>query len=514
MALMSNLKIRTKLTVVFSSVIAVFVIGFILIFLSLGTINRGMNDIYTKGLIGIENLIEADRDAYQSSIAVSMALLHLDAEDPAVLEEDFKAIDENLAQVKERFTVFEKVFMESVGVKTADFSAFDENYAILVRLSGTLKEALRSFDADEAKAVYTGEYAAAFDKMRGAMDNLTNVMLEETERNYAASADAYRAILRFLMLCLACIVLVSVFFGVLLTVIIAGAVDRLIAFAGKIGGGDLTAQFDAAFLKQRDEFGDLSRGLENMKEKVGNVIANAHDVSRNLKQGSVELGSTAQELSQGSSEQASVAEQVSSSMEQMRGTILQSTENAGETNKIAIKAAGDAEKSNAAVSDAIRMMNEIASKITIIEEISSQTNLLALNAAIEAARAGEHGKGFAVVASEVRKLAERSKVAAEEIGVLSRSTVTASTNVGTMLGLLVPDIRKTADLVQEISAASVEQKSGVDETTSAIMQLDSVIQQNASMSEELASTAESLSAQAEQLSDLLMYFTVKNLRQE
>jgi len=195
-------------------------------------------------------------------------------------------------------------------------------------------------------------------------------------------------------------------------------------------------------------------------------------------------------------------------MEQMGSNINQNADNALQTDKIAIKAAADAGETGKAVTEAVDAMTEIASRISIIEEIARQTNLLALNAAIEAARAGEHGKGFAVVASEVRKLAERSQKAAGEIGELSSSSVSTAQQAGEMLGKLVPDIKKTAELVQEINAASNEQKSGAEQINKAIMQLDTVIQQNASASEEMASTSEELSGQAEQLQSTIEFFRV------
>jgi methyl-accepting chemotaxis protein len=509
MQIVGNLKIRVKLAIVFSTIIAVFVAGFALVYLSLAKINDGTMFIYTRGLIGTDKLIEADRDAYQSSIAIAFALLHSGSADQAAIDTDFKNIDENLGQIQERFSVFEKIYAETGFAKTDDFKVFSDNYALLIKLTDKIKVLYKAGSIAEAKALYLGEYAPVFDTMRTSMNNLTETMLASTDKRYQENLALYRSILMMLGLSLLVIVVVSVLFGLLLSGAIVGSVDRLKVFAARIGDGDLTAVLDARIMVQKDEFGDLSRSLDDMKEKFSDVIASARDVSRSLKEGSVELSGTAQGLSQGASEQASIAEEVSSSMEEMRGTIQQSADNAGETDKIAVKSAEDAMLSSAAVSDAVRMMNDIASKITIIEEIARQTNLLALNAAIEAARAGEHGKGFAVVASEVRKLAERSQSAAEEIGVLSRSTVTASTTVGGMLESLVPDIRKTADLVQEISAASHEQRTGVEQTTSAIMQLDSVIQQNASISEQLASTSEALSAQAEQLATLLSYFRVE-----
>lgn len=236
------------------------------------------------------------------------------------------------------------------------------------------------------------------------------------------------------------------------------------------------------------------------------IVGNVSNAAENVGAGSQQISSTAQQLSQGSSEQASSVEEVSSSMEEMGSNIQQNTDNANQTEKIARKASDDAKESGQAVTQTVEAMNQIAGKISIIEEIARQTNLLALNAAIEAARAGEHGKGFAVVASEVRKLAERSQNAAGEINELAGSSVAVAEKAGGMLEQLVPDIQKTADLVQEISVASREQNSGAQQINSAIQQLDKVVQQNASASEELASSSEEMSSQAEELQQAIAFF--------
>jgi methyl-accepting chemotaxis protein len=201
-------------------------------------------------------------------------------------------------------------------------------------------------------------------------------------------------------------------------------------------------------------------------------------------------------------------------MEQMAANIRQNADNAMQTEKIAVKSSKDAQEGGAAVINTVKAMKDIAEKISIIEEIARQTNLLALNAAIEAARAGEHGKGFAVVASEVRKLAERSQSAAAEISDLSSSSVEVAEKAGEMLNQMVPDIQRTAELVQEIAAASKEQDTGAEQVNMAIQQLDQVIQQNASASEEMASTSEELSSQAEQLQDTIGFFKLANNNQQ
>ncbi|KQO83585.1 methyl-accepting chemotaxis protein [Rhizobium sp. Leaf262] len=283
-----------------------------------------------------------------------------------------------------------------------------------------------------------------------------------------------------------------------------GNLRNTASVANEIADGNLT--ITPKPLSDKDTLG-LS--LERMVERLRGVVSDALAAADNVSSGSQELSASSEQLSQGATEQASSAEEASASMEQMAANIKQNADNAAQTEKIARQSSKDAEASGEAVGRAVSAMRTIAEKISIVQEIARQTDLLALNAAVEAARAGEHGKGFAVVASEVRKLAERSQAAAAEISSLSGETVQVATEAGDMLNRLVPDIRKTAELVSEISAACREQDIGASQINEAIQQLDLVTQQNSGASEEMSATSEELAAQAEELQASIAFFKVE-----
>jgi methyl-accepting chemotaxis protein len=282
-------------------------------------------------------------------------------------------------------------------------------------------------------------------------------------------------------------------------------VNEAISVLQEVEKGNLSKKIEGNYKGQLDSFKNT---VNNTTSKLLEIISDVRNAADNLASASEQVSSTSQSMSQSSSEQAASVEETSAAIEQMSASINQNTDNAKVTDGMAGKAAKEAVEGGQAVNQTVAAMKQIAERIGIIDDIAYQTNLLALNAAIEAARAGEHGRGFAVVASEVRKLAERSQVAAQEIGELAGSSVSKAEMAGKLLEEMVPSIQKTSDLVQEISAASAEQSTGVNQINTAMNQLNQITQQNASASEQLAATAEEMSGQAELLQQAVGFFKV------
>lgn len=307
-------------------------------------------------------------------------------------------------------------------------------------------------------------------------------------------------------------IVLSLIISLLISRSITLRVKKCVDFSKAIASGDLNANLTA---DSKDEIGELTGSLSEMSKKLFEIVSNIRSGADNIFSASMQMSQASQQISQGANEQAASAEEVSSSMEQMVSNINQNSDNASQTEGIAVKAAKSIVEGNKAVEVTVNTMKTIVEKISIIGEIAQKTDLLAINAAIEAARAGEHGKGFAVVATEVRKLAERSQAAAKEIDELSKNSLLDAEKAGKLLSEIVPEVERTAVLVQEIAASNREQNAGAEQINSAIQQLSSVTQENSASSEEMASSAEELNVQSQNLKDVVSIFNIEiNPRQK
>ncbi|MCW8327468.1 methyl-accepting chemotaxis protein [Photobacterium sp. SDRW27] len=393
-----------------------------------------------------------------------------------------------------------------------------EGRSVMASFAGTVER--NGVDTQASNAALAGE--TGIDRVKDYNGNrvlsaYTRVNVGDTHWALLAEIDEAEVNepINSLLMMVGLVIAVTIVLIVLVAMVVASTITRPLATALQVAesmaNGDLNSRIET---NSKDETGQLLQRMGHMSNRLRQIVGDVNSNANGLASASEEISATAQSLSQAASEQAASVEETSASQEQIAASVQQNAENAKITDDRATKASTQAMEGGRAVGETVTAMKEIAEKISIIEDIAYQTNLLALNAAIEAARAGEHGKGFAVVAAEVRKLAERSQVAAQEISNQAGSSVQVAEQAGRLLDEIVPSITKTAELVQEIAATSDEQASGVTQISVAMGQMDQVTQQNASSSEELASTAEEMSAQAEQLQQLMSFFKIDEQQAE
>jgi methyl-accepting chemotaxis protein len=464
------------------------------------TLNDSMDEavVYASAL-RVHGILDQLHDSLRGDVLALVT--EAEGADAARRSHEESELHEHARSLPARFTDLRGVPDPEIARAVADAEGEGRRFAALAEEVGTL--ALRDRAAALARVP---EIDRAFDALEGPLGRIGD-RLEGRARTAEVTGDrAYDAARRNITVITAASALLLLLVALAITRGITRRLGGAVDAAERIARGDLR---HVPAPSGDDEIALLQRAMAAMVEKLGEVIGEVRSGAEALTGASQQVSATSQALSQGTGEQAASVEETTSSLEEMSASITQNAESSRQTEAMAQESARNAEESGQSVEATVVAMRDIAEKIGIIEEIAYQTNLLALNAAIEAARAGEHGKGFAVVATEVRKLAERAQKAAKEIGALAGTSVEVAERSGKLIVELVPTIRKTADLVQEVAAASQEQSAGVQQVSKAMGVVDQVTQRNASAAEELSSTAEEMSSQAEALQQLVGFFQVR-----
>ncbi|MHC8287256.1 methyl-accepting chemotaxis protein [Pseudomonas sp. XS1P51] len=498
-----NLKLGAKLISTFLVVALVSLAIGVAAVINIGKVNNLMTTMYADRLVPIRDLnkLEIELVQHNRRAYVSVAM-----NDPVNTSVQLAHNVESIRKIDELFSAYRQTFL--VDAEKRLIEQYDQQMPAYLASAKTVTDLLQADQLAEATHHLRNETKPLFDALLKTVAGLVEVNSATAEQVNTEADQIVAGINNFMIALMLGGFLLALTLGLLITRVISRQVGGEPAVAmdalQRVAAGDLTVD-----VKLRH--GDTTSMLYSLQLMVGRLRGIMSDVrmtADSLASASEQVAASSEALSQNASEQAANVEETSASVEEISATVAQNTENAKVTDSMASQSAKDAVEGGEAVGQMVHAMRQIAQKISIIDDIAYQTNLLALNAAIEAARAGDHGKGFAVVAAEVRKLAERSQVAAQEIGGVASDSVTLAERAGQLLDQMVPSIRRTADLVQEITSASREQNTGLEQINLAVGQLAQTTQVNASASEELSSTSEEMSTQAVQLQEMIQFFRI------
>ncbi|MCB1140492.1 MAG: methyl-accepting chemotaxis protein, partial [Leptospiraceae bacterium] len=466
---------------------------------------EGLRTVYNDRTVPLQQLGKIRADLLWNRIALTAAAAD---PDPAFIREQTEKVTKNLEEIDKIWARFMETNLTPEETRLAETFAQDFPRLKEDGMEVCMQQLLAG-DAEAATNTIATKIRPLYVPVGEDLDALVALQDRVANEEFHKAEAEYSAIRTFSIISISAGVILAILLGTMIIRSITNPLARAVELANRLADGDLTHQVE---VDSKDEIGRLLDSMRNMVSRLSGIIMEVRQNAAILNQVSQQVNSSAQSMSQNSSELAANVEESSSTMEEMVSSIVQNTENAQLTEKIAQDSAGAAKEGSAAVRRTIEAMQQIADKINVVQEIAYQTNLLALNAAIEAARAGEHGQGFAVVATEVRKLAERSRGSAQEISEIAANSVDVAEKAGKLIEDMQPSIQKTADLVVEISASSRQQKDGAEQINTGIQQMSQVSQQSASSAEELAATAEELSGQADSLMDNLAFFNVDESR--
>ncbi|UCH14433.1 MAG: HAMP domain-containing protein [Bacteroidales bacterium] len=491
-----NLKIRYKILILQ----AIFVLAFIVVLLVFIVSNRNNRRISQQIEQGYFPYVELCNNLEESLTKIQREMQDAVASSNLEKLNDTEELSESFIDYIDKAKSNNRIEDASTldNVKTS----FEEYYNHAnVTVNHLITDEGAFSNLGEELSIMVGRYNALNETLKLASEESKNEISNAFSSQNINQNQSTKIIISVIFISLLLVITISVIISRGITTSISKGVE----FAEKVSDGDLSATVN---INQNDEIGKLAEALKNMIVKLKEIVVHIKDSSTNITNTSQHIKSNSQQLSQSANQQAASVEEVSSTIEEMASNIQQNTDNAQQTEKISNVAQSGINEVAESSKKAMEANKDIVDKITIINDIAFQTNILALNAAVEAARAGEHGKGFAVVAAEVRKLAENSKVAAEEIVGLAENSLKLAEGAGQKMAEILPEVEKTTKLVQEITAASLEQNSGASQVNNAIQQLNNVTQQNSAASEELAASAEDMAGQAEQLNNTVLFFNV------